>query len=67
MVSITMVFLQDLQGCLATSVHDEVPTQYKVPAKLQGDKVASCQVYRGFQIASQAYKFCKPDSPIQST
>ena len=46
-------FLQDLQGFLATSVNDEVATQYKVPAKLQDDKVASSQVF-------------KPDSPIPS-
>ena len=31
-------------ACLATSVHVEVATQFKVAAKLQADKVASCQV-----------------------
>ena len=33
-----------LQGCLATSVHDEVGRQYKVAAKLQANKAARCQV-----------------------
>ena len=32
-----------LQGCLATSVHDEVGTQYKVAAKLQAKKVAGAK------------------------
>ena len=32
------------EECLATSVHDEVATQYEVAAKYKADKVASCQV-----------------------